>query len=121
MNVIVAAGSANAIAAKAATKTIPIVFVASADPVVLGLVTSLSTPGGNITGVTRLVHAVTVKQLEFICELVPSATLIAVMFYRDNPQTQSDIRDLEHNPIGLNRKAVCWDSQSLAYRRVSTD
>jgi putative tryptophan/tyrosine transport system substrate-binding protein len=83
VNVIVAlAGSAPALAAKAATSTIPIVFANGTDPVSNGLVSSLNRPGGNITGVSVLVGELLEKRLEVLHELVPAASLIG---YLDNP------------------------------------
>lgn len=73
------AGSAGAFAAKAATTTIPIVFNMAADPVAQGLVGSLNRPGGNLTGVTNLGGEVGPKRLELLHELIPSATLIALL------------------------------------------
>ena len=66
-----------ALAAKAATTTIPIVFSTNADPVQFGLVASLSRPGGNLTGVSNLSGEVGPKRLEFLHEAVPTATLLA--------------------------------------------
>jgi putative tryptophan/tyrosine transport system substrate-binding protein len=78
--VIVAPGSTSAaLAAKAATSTIPIVFMIGSDPVEIGLVVSLNRPGGNLTGVSFLTIEVAVKRLELMRELLPSATSIALL------------------------------------------
>jgi putative ABC transport system substrate-binding protein len=80
VNVIVTPASAPAaLAAQAATKTIPIVFETGADPVTIGLVASLSRPGGNITGVTASSFALGPKRLQVLHEVVPSAGLIAAL------------------------------------------
>src|SRR5215468_4892793 len=80
VSVIVTAGSTPAtLAARKATTTIPIVFYLGADPVEAGLVTSLSRPGGNLTGVVTLNVEVAPKRLELLHELVPAATIIAAL------------------------------------------
>jgi putative ABC transport system substrate-binding protein len=78
---VITTGSANlaALAAKAATTTIPIVFLTGADPVQTGLVTSLNRPGGNLTGVTTLNMEITPKRLQVLRELRPSTTVVAVL------------------------------------------
>jgi putative ABC transport system substrate-binding protein len=86
--VIFAASLPAALAAKAATTTIPIVFVMGADPVKLGVAASLNHPGGNVTGVTQLYGAVGGKRLELIRELVPAASLIAVLTNPKNPNAE---------------------------------
>jgi len=85
VTVIAAAGSTPAaLAAKAATRTIPIVFLTAADPVEIGLVSSLSRPGGNVTGVTVLSTELGPKQLALLRELVPKARVIGLLVNPDN-------------------------------------
>jgi putative ABC transport system substrate-binding protein len=72
-------GTASALASKAATSTIPVVFQMGGDPVEVGLVTSLSRPGGNLTGVTSLTAEVEPKRLELMHELIPTARMFAVL------------------------------------------
>jgi ABC-type uncharacterized transport system substrate-binding protein len=80
---------------KAATTTIPIVFTTASDPVEIGLVASLSRPGGNVTGVTQLAVEVMPKRLEVAHELVPTATIIAALVNPTNPNTETILRDLQ--------------------------
>jgi putative ABC transport system substrate-binding protein len=97
VNVIVCAGSTPAaIAAKAASATVPIVFYGGADPVSMGLVASLSRPGGNLTGVTALNVEIGAKRLEMLHELVPTATIIAGLVNPTNRATAAtETRDLQ--------------------------
>jgi ABC-type uncharacterized transport system substrate-binding protein len=86
VSVIVAAGgTASALAAKATTASIPIVFGIAADPVAIGLVASLNRPGGNVTGVTSLNVEVGPKRLELLHELLPSATVMALLVNPTSP------------------------------------
>src|SRR6266498_6159954 len=83
--IVSAGGTPSAMAAKAATTTIPIVFGVAADPVEVGLVASLNRPGGNVTGVTNLNVEVGPKRLELLHELLPSVTVIAVLVNPASP------------------------------------
>jgi putative ABC transport system substrate-binding protein len=85
VSVIAATSTPAAVAAKAATTTIPIVFEIGSDPIQLGLVASLSRPGGNITGATQLVQEVTPKMLELLHELLPTAHVMALLVNPTSP------------------------------------
>jgi putative tryptophan/tyrosine transport system substrate-binding protein len=96
VSVIAAIGGVPAaLAAKAATTTIPIVFQTGADPVAVGLVVSLSRPGGNVTGVTALNVELGPKQLELLHELVPTATLFAVLINPSSPLAETLSKNLQ--------------------------
>ncbi len=92
---ILAVGSVpSPLAAKAATSTIPIVFVVGGDPVKFGLVSSLNRPGGNVTGVSVLSGALTAKRLELLRELVPDASIVACLVNPKNPEAESQLMDI---------------------------
>ena len=94
--VIAAGGTPPTIAAKAATATIPIVFVTGADPVEIGLVVSLNRPGGNLTGITTLTSVVAQKKLELLHDLLPGETVVALLFNPTNPiLAETNRRDLQ--------------------------
>jgi putative tryptophan/tyrosine transport system substrate-binding protein len=99
--VMVAPGGAPAgLAAKSASTTIPIVFEMGADPIALGLVTSLSRPGGNLTGVSSLNVEVTPKRLEILHELVPRSALVAALVNPTSPTAESQKKNL-HAAAGV--------------------
>ena len=81
-------GTAPALAAKAATTTIPIVFSTGGDPVQMGLVASLNRPGGNVTGIAIMNVEIVPKRLGLLRELLPKATRIGVLVNPNNPNTQ---------------------------------
>jgi putative ABC transport system substrate-binding protein len=88
-------GGLSAAAARAATTTIPIVFASGTDPVQKGLVASLNRPGGNVTGVFVLLSAMEGKRLGLLREMVPTATLIAVLLNPANPTFDSQLNDIQ--------------------------
>src|SRR3954471_8936408 len=90
---IAAFGNSAAVAAKAATTAIPIVFNVGDDPVRLGLVASLARPGGNLTGINIFTTELVAKRLEFLREMVPAATRVAVLVSPHNASSESTVRD----------------------------
>ena len=84
-----------ALVAKAATTTVPILFIVSRDPVSLGLVASLAHPGGNVTGVNFLASELVAKRLELLRELVPRASRVAVFVNPASVLTETTLRDVE--------------------------
>jgi putative tryptophan/tyrosine transport system substrate-binding protein len=104
VTVIFASPIPAALLAKAATSTIPIVFAIGSDPVKFGLAASFNRPGANITGVSWLGGpTLTAKRLQLLHELVPSATLIAVLVNPNNPAVEADAREMQEaaHTIGL--------------------
>jgi putative ABC transport system substrate-binding protein len=93
--IVSAGGTATALAAKAATTTIPIVFALGGDPVSSGLVASLGRPDGNVTGVAALSELLITKRLELARELVPKAGVIAFLLNPKNPNTEIRLRDVQ--------------------------
>jgi putative ABC transport system substrate-binding protein len=101
--VIFTADNVGALAARAATSEIPIVFVVGLDPVAMGLVSSINRPGGNATGVSFQVSALEPKRFELLRTLLPQASLVGVLVNPDNPNAQNHAKDLRAvaSPSGL--------------------
>jgi len=110
--VIVAFNLPALVAAKAATSTIPIVFISSGDPVQLGFVASLNRPGGNITGVTFLGVDLAAKRLELLLELVPQASVIGVLENPANPRTDPEITEVRAAARGIGKKILVGNASS---------
>jgi putative tryptophan/tyrosine transport system substrate-binding protein len=102
--VIAATGDPSALAAKAATASIPIVFTSGTDPVALGLVAGLDRPGGNVTGVSVLAFTLIAKQIELLCELVPTAAVVAFLVNPNNPNTVSRTTEMQESARALGRQ-----------------
>jgi putative tryptophan/tyrosine transport system substrate-binding protein len=109
---IVTYDTAAALAAKAATTTIPIVFSVGADPIKIGLVTSLARPGGNITGVSFLGNALGSKRLELLHDLVPSAATFGFLVDTSNPNAKSETEDMRSAADALGHKLVVVSAES---------
>jgi ABC-type uncharacterized transport system substrate-binding protein len=92
---LIVGNTLSALAAKAATTTVPIVFVTGNDPVISGLVVSLNRPGGNATGVSFLSSAVGTKRLELLRQLAPKAAAIAMLVDPNTPDVGRELRDMQ--------------------------
>src|SRR5262249_40254281 len=98
---VIAANSTAALPAKAATTTIPIVFLVAEDPVRTGLVASLARPGNNLTGINRVSGELTAKRLELLLGLVPAVARVAVLVNPAGPSTETQLRDVEPAARGM--------------------
>ena len=121
--VIVATGGVVAgLAAKAATATIPIVFISGDDPVRLGLVASLNRPGGNATGINFFVSAMEAKRLGLLRDLLPTATLIAVLLNPSYAGFEVQSRDVQEaaNALGLKIHVLHASSEQAIHAAFTT-
>src|SRR5215467_8935581 len=101
-------GPVTALAVKAATKTVPFVFITGVDPVKLGQVASFARPGGNATGLNIFITAIEAKRLGLLRELVPTAARIAVIVNPNSPEVDSQLNDVQ-----TGADAVGWELQIL--------
>src|SRR5262249_48344813 len=111
--VIIAITTPSALAAKAASNTIPIVFSIAGDPVELGLVASLNKPGGNITGASQIVVGLVAKRSEFIHDLVPTSGAVALLENPNNPIARSETERVRNaaSSLGLQLHVVNASSE----------
>ena len=107
VSVIIANGSPSVLAAKAQTKTIPIVFAVGEDPVKEGLVASLNLPGGNITGFSFFSNQLFGKRLALLHEIVPKATAVALLVNPNNPNAAPDAKDGQAAADALGLQFTC--------------
>jgi putative tryptophan/tyrosine transport system substrate-binding protein len=110
--VIAAFGPSAALAAKAVTATIPIVFIAGTDPIDLGLVTNFRRPTGNVTGLLDFAEVLTPKRQELLHELVPAAPRVAMLVTSTAAQTQSELRDAQATAGKLGQQLRIFDVSS---------
>ena len=111
---VIAANTPATPVAKAATTEIPIVFVSTGDPVMLGLVTSFNRPGGNVTGVGLLGSELETKRLELLHQLVPGTTPIGVLVNPTNPAADLQLREL-HEAAGVIKRQIDIVRASTAF------
>lgn len=121
-DVIVTAGTPTALAVKQATSSIPIVFIAVADPVKSGLVANLARPEGNLTGTTNILTEVAGKWLDLIREIAPTAKSLAFLTDTANPASMLIFRRLQEQarPLGVTVNALDESSQENVKRAFST-
>jgi putative ABC transport system substrate-binding protein len=110
---VIIGNSAAAFAAKAATTTVPIVFAYGGDPVRDGLVASLNRPGGNVTGVNFFSGDLGTKRLELLRQLVPKATIIAVLVHPNSAETEAERRDVQAAAKAIGRQLIIVDVNSV--------
>jgi len=103
---VTSGGRVSALAAKAATSTIPIVFMGVADPVSIGLAQSMNRPGGNATGVSILGVELDAKRVELLHEMVPNAAVIAVLVNPDSPAAEFNVREAQEATRALGKQLL---------------
>jgi putative tryptophan/tyrosine transport system substrate-binding protein len=109
---VIAANLPAALPAKAATTTVPIVFVTGGDPVQAGLVTSINRPGGNLTGIVFLAGALGTKRLELLRQLVPKAATIAMLTNLTGTETETEQKDVQAAAQAIGQQLLLLDVNS---------
>jgi ABC-type uncharacterized transport system substrate-binding protein len=99
-------GTVSALAAKAATSTIPIVFISDQDPVKVGLVSNLSRPGGNATGISQFTSELEAKRLELLRELIPNTRLIAILVNPSYPDADTQVKGAQEAARGFGEQLL---------------
>jgi len=112
--VIFASSSGSAVAAKAATSTIPIVFAGASDPVNLGLVPNLNRPGGNVTGATMFSHVLSAKRLELLHQLAPKAAVITILLNPDNPSAETELKSIQAAAHGSGLQTIVLSARTAS-------
>ena len=110
--IVLTGGGPTSRVAKAATSTIPIIFITGDDPVRSGLVASLNRPGGNITGISLLTVSMEAKRLQLLQELVPNAAVVAIIVNPDNPQVDDQVNSLEAAARTIGKQILVFKASS---------
>jgi len=109
---VIVGNNAAALAAKAATSTVPIVFAYGGDPVIDGFVASLNRPGGNVTGVVFIQGALGAKRLELLRQIMPKATTIAVLVNLNSAEQEAERRDVQAAAQALGQQLIIRDARN---------
>jgi putative tryptophan/tyrosine transport system substrate-binding protein len=117
VDVIVTGGTSAATALKSATTTIPIVMAIIGDPVAAGLVESLARPGGNVTGFSIIAPELGAKRLEFLKEIVPDVSSVAVLLNPNNPQSRIELNEMQAaaKTLGLQLRPIQIASEAALH------
>ena len=121
VNLIAALAPPAAFAAKAATTTIPIVFIAALDPVKAGLVASLNRPGGNVTGLMTATSVLEAKKFGLLCEMVPNARLIAMLINPNYPPNAADAVEVQSAAQSIGRQLLLVRADSAGTIDLAID
>jgi putative tryptophan/tyrosine transport system substrate-binding protein len=114
VSVIFTGNNVGALAAKAATSDIPIVFIVGLDPVAMGLVSSINRPGGNATGVAFRVSALEPKRFELLRTLLPQVSFVGALVNPDNPNAANHLRDLKAAASPSGQQLLFLEARSVA-------
>src|SRR5260370_687004 len=114
VTVIAGTGTPAALAAKAATAVIPIVFETAGDPIRLGLVASLNRPEGNVTGVTQLSSELVSKRLGLLHDLIPTATIVGLLVNPTDPRAETQTTDMQEAAQALGLQIHVFDASTTA-------
>jgi putative ABC transport system substrate-binding protein len=114
VSVIFTGNNVGALAAKAATSDIPIVFIVGLDPVAMGLVSSINRPGGNATGVSFRVSALEPKRFELLRTVLPQVSFVGALVNPDNPNAANHVRDLKAAASASGQQLLFLEARSVA-------
>jgi len=117
--ILAGGGEVGALAAKAATSTIPILIITSSDPVKSGLIASFNRPGGNITGLMTATSVLEAKKFGLLCEMVPSARVVAMIINPDYPPHDADAVEVQSAAQSIGRQLIVLKAGNFAINLVT--